>query len=167
MSEAGSKERIIYPLVAFILKLFQIITNACNDRVASIESLCFVVDMPDNTTRSRTNRSRITNGKDLLRGINGRSAEARRYRDLIDGFSADLGGTPGQRELALIRQAAALTVQSEVMQAAIVRGEAIDVEQLTRLANVLTRTLKELGIHKGKAAPKPSLREKLMKAAQE
>jgi len=106
--------------------------------------------------RPPTTRSRITNGSDLLRGIDGRSAEARRYRDLIEGFTAEFGSaTPGEREMALIRQAAALTVQAETMQAAIVRGEAVDIEQLTRVANALTGTLKELGIRKHRAAPKP------------
>src|SRR5271168_2974500 len=92
--------------------------------------------------RPSQTRSRITNGSDMLRGIDGRSAEARRFRDLVEGFKADLGiSMTGERELALIRQAAALTVQSEAMQSAIVRGDDIDVEQLTRLTNVLTRTL--------------------------
>jgi acetolactate synthase small subunit len=85
----------------------------------------------------------------MLRGIDGRSAIARRYRDLVEGFVADFGSQkPGERELALIRQAAALTVQTEVLQVKIVRAEDIDLEQLTRLTNVLTRTLKELGLQK-------------------
>ena len=33
---------------------------------------------------STRNRSRITNGSELLRGVDGRSAEGRRYRDLTD-----------------------------------------------------------------------------------
>ena len=114
--------------------------------------------------RPPTTRSRVTNRSDLLRGIDGRSAEARRYRDLIEGFAADFDDAPpGERELALIRQAAAMSVQAEALQARIVRGEDVDLEQLTRLSNVLTRTLKELGIRKRRAQkPPPTLRESLM-----
>jgi hypothetical protein len=94
----------------------------------------------------------------LLRNIDDRSAEGRRYRDLIDGFTAEFGSTtPGERELALIRQGAALTVQSETIQAAIIRGESVDLEQLTRLANAQTRTLRALGIRKRKARDALSL----------
>ena len=101
--------------------------------------------------RPASTQSAITNRSELLRGIDGRSAESRRFRDLIEGFTADFGATPpGERELALIRQAAALTVQAEALQAKIVRGEDIDLEQLTRLTNVCTRTL-ELGIRKRRA----------------
>jgi hypothetical protein len=108
------------------------------------------------TTTSTTNRSSITNGS-LFRKkeIDGRSAEGRRFRDLVEGFSADFGmKPPGQRELALIRQAAALAVQSEALQAKIIRGEDVNLEQLTRLTNVLSRTLKDLGIRKARTEPK-------------
>ncbi len=109
-------------------------------------------------------RSRITNRSEKLRGIDGRSAEARRFRDLCEGFAADFGATPpGEREMALIRQAAALTVQTETLQAKIMRGEEVDLEQLTRLANVTTRTLRELGIRKRRAQkPPPTIRDLCM-----
>ena len=97
----------------------------------------------------------------MLRGIDGRSSESRRYRDLIEGFVADFGSqAPGEREMTLIRQAAALTVQAEALQSKIVRGEEVNLEQLTRLTNVLTRALKELGLKK-RRRDKPSLAEYL------
>lgn len=115
-------------------------------------------------SRPPTSRSKITNRSDLLRGIDGRSAEARRYRDLIEGFAADFGATPpGEREMALIRQAAAMSVQAEALQAKIVRGENVDLEQLTRLSNVQTRALKALGLHKRRAHKPPSLADYLSK----
>jgi hypothetical protein len=46
----------------------------------------------DVASRAPTTRSRITNGKQMLAGIDGRSAEARRYRDLAMSFADDLGG---------------------------------------------------------------------------
>jgi hypothetical protein len=37
-------------------------------------------------------RSAVTNHKDLLPGLDGRSATARRFRDLVNAFIADMGG---------------------------------------------------------------------------
>jgi hypothetical protein len=122
-----------------------------------------VEDRPSKT------RSKMTNRLLSLRAIDGRSAEARRYRDLCEGFAAAFGTTPpGEREMALIRQAAALTVQAEKLQSAIVRGEDVDLEQLTRLTNVTTRTLKELGLYKRRRQkPPPTLREYIAAKQQE
>jgi hypothetical protein len=66
---------------------------------------------------STHNRSRITNGSELLRGVDGRSAEGRRYRDLTEAFRAEFGLGASEGEMAVIRLAAALTVQSETLQA--------------------------------------------------
>jgi len=120
-------------------------------------------------TRSPRSCSQITNRSQLRRGVDGRSAESRRFRDLTEGFAADFGSTPpGEREMALIRQAAAVTVQAEAMQAAILRGEAVDPDQLVRLTNIQTRTLKELAAGKRRAQKSaPTLREYLAGKHQE
>jgi hypothetical protein len=112
--------------------------------------------------RSSTTRSRITNGKSLLANIDGRTADARRYRDLTASLADDLGGAGGLTEAqrALVRQAAAMIVQSEKLQGAVLRGELVDVEQLTRLANAATRILSRLGI-KRRERPPMSLTEYL------
>jgi hypothetical protein len=100
----------------------------------------------------------VTNGAKMIAGVDGRSAEARRYRDIAMSFADDLGGpaalTEAQR--ALVFQAAALVVQSEMLNGAMIRGEAVDVEQQTRVANALARTLNRLGIRK-RVSPKPAL----------
>jgi hypothetical protein len=92
-------------------------------------------------------RSRVTNGSKMVAGLDGRSAEARRYRDLVISYADDLGGadklTEAQR--TLIAQAATLQVQSERVQAAVLRGDLVDVEQLTRLANAAMRILTRWG----------------------
>jgi hypothetical protein len=113
--------------------------------------------------RSPTLRSRITNGKDLLANVDGRTADARRYRDLCMSLADDLGGASGLTEAqrALVRQAAAMIVQSERLQSAVLRGELVDVEQLTRLANAATRILSRLGIKRTARDMTPSLHEYL------
>jgi uncharacterized protein (DUF1778 family) len=49
-----------------------------------------------------------------------------------------------ESQRALIRQAAALSVRSEGTQAALLRGEAVDGEELVRVTNALSRTLAAL-----------------------
>jgi hypothetical protein len=88
--------------------------------------------------------------------VDGRTRNARRYHELLAAFLAELGGE-GQvteAERALCAQAAGLTVRAEQLQAAIVRGEAVDDDALTRLANVTTRTL--LALRQRRKAPKGS-----------
>lgn len=101
---------------------------------------------PSIAQSSATARSAVSNGTRLLSGIDGRSAQARRFRDLVKEFTAELGGEEIMTEpmRAMVRQAAAVTVESERMQAAIVRGDDIDTEQLVRVTNVLARLMNGL-----------------------
>jgi hypothetical protein len=107
------------------------------------------------TDRSPTLRSRVTNGKELLANVDGRTAAARRYRDLTISLADDLGGaaTLTEAQRALVRQAAAMIVQSEKLQGEVLRGEIVDCEQLTRLANAATRILSRLGLKRTVAYP--------------
>jgi hypothetical protein len=70
-------------------------------------------------------RSRVTNGSKLLPLSDGRSATARRFRDLYEDFSADLGGvamlSEGQRQLC--RRAAMLSAECERMEAMAARND--------------------------------------------
>ena len=70
-------------------------------------------------------RSAVTNHKDLLPGLDGRSATARRFRDLVNAFVADMGGLDRCSEvrLGLVRRLAATTVQAEMLEARMVNGE--------------------------------------------
>jgi hypothetical protein len=113
------------------------------------------------TPMSRTARSRVTNGR-MLSGVDGRSAEARRYRDLVSSFAADLGDPAKLSESVrtLVRQAAVNVVVSEKLQAAIVRGEIVDLEQATRVANVAARCLARLAAL-GRPPKPPTLAERL------
>lgn len=112
-------------------------------------------------TRPLTVRSALTNDPLLLRGVDGRSVEARRYRDVAIGLADDLGGQDRLSEPSkiLVRQAAALTVQVEALQSKIVAGEHVDIEQLTRLSNALSRMLHRLGVRRPYARPPSPLAE--------
>jgi hypothetical protein len=92
-------------------------------------------------------RARVTNHKDLLPGLDGRSATARRFRDLVNAFIADMGGLDRCSEirLGLLRRLAATTVQAEMLEARMVNGEAIDIAILCTLASTTVRLSQRLG----------------------
>jgi hypothetical protein len=93
---------------------------------------------------ARTARSAVTNGSQLLGGVDMRSATARRFRDLVTELAREHGGELSVVELGLIRSAAALTVKAEELQAGIVRGDAVDVDELVRLSSEARRVLQSL-----------------------
>jgi hypothetical protein len=105
--------------------------------------------------RSPTTRSRITNGKDLLANVDGRTAAARRFRDLCMSLADDLGGASGLSEAQrlLVRQAAGAIVRSEQLQSGMIRGEPVDDEKLTRAVNSATRILSHLGLKRRVVQP--------------
>jgi hypothetical protein len=114
-------------------------------------------------TRQSRLRSRVTNGSKMIAGLDGRSAEARRYKDLCMSLADDLGGAAGLTEAqrALVRQAAGMIVQSEKLQSAVLRGELVSSEDLVRLSNSATRILTRLGIKRERRDTTPSLHEYL------
>lgn len=105
-------------------------------------------------SRAPTQRSAVTNGSRMLVGIDGCTAKARRYRDLVEGLIAEIGGELGEAERLQVRNAATLQMHAEELTAQLVRGEPIDSEAITRAANGATRALAALrrrGRPKGKA----------------
>lgn len=96
--------------------------------------------------------SRITNGSALLPGnVDGRSTWVRRCKDLIALHTTDLGGPENisVAELSLIRRAAALTVELEMMEASWAEAGQATPAQLdlySRTAGNLRRLLETLGL---------------------
>jgi len=80
---------------------------------------------PVNEPRSKKVRSKLSNGSKLLPMTDGRSATARRFRDLFEDICGDLGGcdllSEGQRQLA--KRAALLSAECERLEALAVRDE--------------------------------------------
>jgi len=118
---------------------------------------------------SPASRSRIANRSALLPNVDGRTATARRFRDLVLDFTDDLGGDAAlsHADRALVKLAASITVKAEALSAAIVRGEAVREAEVVRLANSAARILKELGSAKRqRAVPRTSYAERLMQRIQ-
>jgi hypothetical protein len=99
-------------------------------------------------------RSRISNGSQLLAGVDGRSTWARRLRDLIELHTNDLGGDTNisEAERAIVRRASVLIVELERMETdfALANGApniaALDAYQ--RAAGNLRRLLEALGLER-------------------
>ena len=83
----------------------------------------------------------------LQKVSDGRSTWARRHRQLAAGFAADLGPSLSAIDRALVDHAATVALEAEQMKAAQLNDEDIDIEQLVRLTNSLTRVRIELGKH--------------------
>jgi hypothetical protein len=95
-------------------------------------------------------KSRITNHQDLLPGLDGRSGTARRFRDLVSAYVADMGGLDqcSEIKIGLLRRLAATTVQAEMIEARMVNGEAVDVSTLCTLASTAMRLSSRLGLER-------------------
>lgn len=111
-----------------------------------------------------TARSRLTNGRELFLGeVDGRSREARRYRDVYAGLVSHLGGddivTEPRRHLA--KRASALVVWCEVEEAKLASAADLDIGIYTTAINALRRLLGDLGLERVAVDVSPPLADYL------
>jgi hypothetical protein len=113
------------------------------------------------TARSKFRQSRSTKALHLLPDLDGNSTQGRRFADIVLSLVAEMGGEGalGEESRVQVRQVGALTIRLEVMQGALVRGEAVDLEAFTRMSNALTRTLRALGIKRRARSTAPTFGE--------
>jgi hypothetical protein len=104
-------------------------------------------------TPSATSRSEVSNGTRLLQNVDGRSSSARRFRDLVRAFELEVGGVLTEADRGLIRQAASLQLKGEMLQAALVRGEDVDADQIIRIAGTSRRILGAISAKAAKRKP--------------
>jgi hypothetical protein len=114
---------------------------------------------PQIAPRAPALRARITNHKDLLPGLDGRTSAARRFRDLVSSYIADMGGLDccSEIKLGLLRRLAAVTVQAELLEAKMINGEPVDVSTLCTLASTVVRISQRLGLKRVPRNVTPSL----------
>jgi hypothetical protein len=131
----------------------------------------------DRTGQKPSNRSKVANGR-LLPLADGRSATARRFRDLYGDIANDLGGidhlSEGQRQL--IRRAAMLSAECERMETQAARDErrpvgeiawksdaphVFDLEVYGQLCDRLGRLFGRLGLERKSKDVTPDLRSYL------
>lgn len=95
-------------------------------------------------------RSRITNYRDLLPDIDGRSGMARRYRDIVSAIIIDQGGLGriAEARMQLIRRFAACAVQAEAMDSRMANGEVLDIGEYSTLTSTMVRVAQRIGINR-------------------
>jgi hypothetical protein len=111
---------------------------------------------PALATRPPTVRARSTNDWLFIVGLDGRSKEARRVRDIILSLVNELGGpdVASDEEKSLAREAAFTIAASERTKGRILRGEDVDLGEASRLANLAARYRKDIRARrKRKAEP--------------
>jgi hypothetical protein len=92
----------------------------------------------------------VTNGKELLPGIDGRSVWVRRCKDVIELHLADLPDATAA-ERSIVRRAAVLTTELERLEAKFAEaGEAspFDLDLYQRTAGGLRRLLEAIGLER-------------------
>ncbi len=121
---------------------------------------------PDSTVETiakPTARSRISNGRELFLGdVDGRSREARRFRDIYASLVQHLGGeneiTEAERHLA--KRAASLCVWCEVEEGKLAAESGdFDVGPYTTGVNSLRRLLADLGLGRRARDVTPTLEQ--------
>ena len=97
-------------------------------------------------------RSRITNGKQLLPGVDQRSLYVRRFRDIHNLHVSDLGGPDNvsQAELSIIRRISCLTVEAERCECLFAQNNGASNSKLRafylHLSQTLSRLLRTIGL---------------------
>lgn len=102
-------------------------------------------------TRKSHARSRVSNGNALFvsnKLLDGRSQLSRRFRDLVNAITCDLGGverlSEGQKQL--VRRVAMLSVACEALEARSVAGDELDVDTYGQMTDRLGRAMGRLGL---------------------
>ena len=105
---------------------------------------------PQHGMRKPTFRSAVTNGRDVLPGVDGRTLIARRYHDIMSAILIDQGGEDrcSESRKQLIRRFTAAAVLAEQMEARLVSGEQIDVQEHALLASSLVRVAQRIGVNR-------------------
>ena len=104
-------------------------------------------------------KSRITNGRELLPDVDGRSAIARRYRDIASAIVIDQGGSDqcSEARKQLIRRFAACAVLAEQLESRLANGEQIDIQEHATLSSTLVRLAAKIGIDRVPRDVSPTL----------
>jgi len=108
-------------------------------------------------------RSAVSNGRDVLPNIDGRSVIARRYRDITSAILVDQGGADqcSESRKQLVRRFAAAAVLAEQLEAKLARGEAIDIAEHATLSSTLVRLAQRIGIDRRAKNITPTLADYL------
>jgi hypothetical protein len=114
-------------------------------------------------------KSAVSNGRDVLPGVDGRSIIARRFADIASAIVVDQGGPDNLSEtrIQLIRRFAASAVLAEQMEAKLANGVQIDIAEHVYLTSTLCRVASRIGINRIARDVSPTLADILREPAEE
>ena len=123
---------------------------------------------PQDSRKSHA-RSRVSNGRDVLPSIDGRSLIAGRYRDIVTAIVGDQGGADhcSESRTQLIRRFAAAAVLAEQMESKMANGEEINIQDHALLCSTLVRVAQRIGIDRRARTIVPDLKDYLEGRAME
>jgi hypothetical protein len=109
--------------------------------------------------KNRTPRKRMDGARSIMTEVDGRSAYARRWRDLCALLISDAGGADrlSELKLGLIRRAATLMLSCERLEADLAEGRPADLDLLGRLVGHTCRIAEVLGLNRVSRDVTPSL----------
>jgi hypothetical protein len=122
---------------------------------------------PEDFGALRNQPKRISNGKEILPGIDQRLAIARRYRDLVAQIVSDQGGVDrcSETRMQLIRRFASGAVLAEELEARLGRGESVDISEYALLSSTLVRLANRIGIERVARDISPTLSDILRRSS--
>src|SRR5262245_1168505 len=102
------------------------------------------------TRRRLRPRSAVTSGRQMFVQGDPNSAWSRRYYDLFTGHISDLGGKDAcsEAQLSIARRCTTLECELERLEAALSRGEPVNLDEFGRAASHLRRLLETLGVER-------------------
>ncbi len=100
--------------------------------------------LPD--SRKPQHRAAVTNGRDVLPGVDGRSLVARRYFDIQSAICAEQAGAMTETRLQLVRRFAAAACLAEQLEAKLANGEQINIGEHALLCSTMVRVAQRIGL---------------------
>ena len=101
-------------------------------------------DGGDDTGRTRAGKVRLR----TLSDIDARTAAYRRFRELAEAYTSDLGGDLSTAESAIVQRVVSLQVWLEDSEASYANTGALDIATYTTASNALRRLLADIGLRR-------------------
>jgi len=92
--------------------------------------------------------TRKGNGSIVLAGVDGRTSQARRFKEILAMLVQDIGGDPSEAQKAIAARAATLAVWCEQTEVAYAQGGLFDVATYTTASNAMRRLLTDIGLER-------------------
>jgi len=101
--------------------------------------------------------TRKGNGAVMLAGVDGRTTQARRFKEIFTNIAQDMGGDPTEAQKAIAARAATLAVWCEQAEVEFASGGELDVATYSTVSNAMRRLLTDLGLERRSRDVTPSL----------